>query len=69
MKCIHLLFCMLINIHSLGINECDLGTHNCAQKCTDTLRSYLCDCNNGYELDADGYSCNSKYNFILQFYY
>ena len=44
----------------IDINECELGTHLCAQECSDTLRSYACGCKSGYELDSDGYSCNSK---------
>ena len=45
------------------VNECSLGTHDCAAEatCTDTDGSYTCTCNTGY--DGDGTDCLSK-NFV-----
>ena len=49
----------------LFIQECDkcnLGTHNCDQICIniDGPGSFICDCNTDYELNSNGYSCDSK---------
>ena len=53
---------------SLLIQECDVceqGMHNCAQLCMDMVGSFKCDCNPGYELDSNGYSCNGEFNILL----
>ena len=34
------------------------GTDNCAQNCTNTDGSYMCNCSSGYRLHSDGYTCN-----------
>lgn len=41
----------------LDVNECEEGIHNCAQICMDTVGSYECDCNVGFEIDADQRTC------------
>ena len=46
--------------HVADVNECELGTHNCSQICIDSIGSYTCDCDPGYEMDSDGRTCNSK---------
>lgn len=41
-----------------GIDECKTPEDNqCAQLCTNTLNSYVCSCNPGFQLLADGKSC------------
>ncbi|KAM9425856.1 low-density lipoprotein receptor-related protein 2 [Pholidichthys leucotaenia] len=41
-----------------GINEClDPLIHQCAQICTDTLTSYYCSCDPGFQLMPDGKAC------------
>ena len=40
------------------IDECSEGTHNCSQICINTVGSFICGCNSGYELDRDGATCN-----------
>ncbi|XP_053372837.1 uncharacterized protein LOC123559410 [Mercenaria mercenaria] len=47
-------------------NECYLGISQCGQICENTDGSYICKCNQGYELDADGYSCNDINECELQ---
>ena len=46
--------------HFLDVNECALGKHNCDANanCTDTIGSYMCACNIGYE--GDGFNCTSE---------
>ena len=42
------------------INECDTDNGGCSQVCTNNDESFVCSCNTGYELDADGTTCNGK---------
>ena len=44
----------------VDINECDTDNGGCSQVCTDNDGSFVCSCNTGYELDADGTTCNGK---------
>ena len=39
-------------------NECDTSNGGCAHSCVNTIGSYYCECNDGYELASDGKSCN-----------
>ncbi|CAC5355721.1 unnamed protein product [Mytilus coruscus] len=39
------------------INECELGTHNCQQLCTNTNGSFTCSCRTGYTLNIDQTTC------------
>ena len=51
------------------IDECGTNNGGCSQVCTDNDGSFVCSCNTGYELDADGVTCNGKplymYSYIL----
>ena len=38
-------------------NECDTGIHDCQQYCNNTIGSYMCYCDDGYEL-TDIYNCD-----------
>lgn len=49
------------------INECLNGTDNCEQICTNTLGSFVCSCNEGFELEENGFSCKRKWT-ILAYY-
>lgn len=46
--------------YSADINECESGTHSCDEnaECSDTIGSFDCTCNSGYE--GNGLSCTSK---------
>ena len=48
---------------SIDINECDLETDTCHVNatCTDTIGSYECTCNSGFE--GNGVNCASKDKF------
>ncbi|CAC5419922.1 Fibrillin-1 [Mytilus coruscus] len=39
------------------VNECQLGTHNCQQLCTNTFGSFTCSCRTGYTLNSDLITC------------
>ena len=51
------------------IDECSNGTDTCTQTCTDTHGSFTCGCNTGYELDTDGFTCNSKHLLVYHYDY
>ena len=33
------------------------GTSDCSQMCNNTIGSYNCSCDNGFQLDSDGLTC------------
>ena len=39
------------------INECNTGNGGCSQICTNSIGSFECRCNSGYNLAADGRTC------------
>uniref|UniRef100_A0A669PNV7 Matrilin 2 n=1 Tax=Phasianus colchicus TaxID=9054 RepID=A0A669PNV7_PHACC len=43
---------------------CAVEKHNCEQICVNTPGSYVCQCYEGYELDADGKSCVDVCNSV-----
>lgn len=45
------------------VNECDMGAP-CSQRCYNTYGTFLCRCDQGYELGSDGFACNGE-RFIL----
>lgn len=42
------------------IDECSLGIAPCGQLCNNTLGSFTCVCQEGFQLDFDGRGCISK---------
>ena len=38
-------------------NECVINNGGCDQTCINTLVGQKCECDDGYSLDSDGYSC------------
>ena len=51
-----LFFCFF----SPDINECMQSSSVCEQSCTNTIGSFVCGCNTGFELQSDGISCNGE---------
>jgi hypothetical protein len=51
----------------IDIDECSTNTHNCDINaiCTDTNRSFICDCINGYT--GDGQSCQGLFHLLTMF--
>ena len=41
----------------LDIDECSKGISGCSQLCTNTIGSYTCTCDNGYQLTNDNHTC------------
>lgn len=42
------------------VNECDMGAP-CSQRCYNTYGTFLCRCDQGYELGPDGFACNGEW--------
>ena len=52
------------------INECANDSLNgCNQICTNTIGSFFCECNSGYELGDDLMTCSGLFNNIVTFMY
>ena len=49
----------------LDIDECSDVDNNCQQQCNNTVGSYLCSCQSGFHLNADGATCSSKNHWIF----
>ena len=39
------------------VNECLNNNGGCHHNCHDSDTSYTCSCNNGYQLNSDGHTC------------
>ena len=42
------------------INECNTSNGGCEHSCTNTIGSFNCSCDTGYQLDGNGLNCNGK---------
>ena len=42
------------------VNECEVNNGPCEHICADTFTSFECSCEDGYELNTDGRTCNGK---------
>ncbi|KAL5481924.1 hypothetical protein EMCRGX_G022199 [Ephydatia muelleri] len=47
----------LISQAYIDINECTLGVSGCNQICTNTIGSYICSCNLGYQISSNNRTC------------
>ena len=45
------------------VDECSDGIHDCMQNCNNTLGSYICTCDSGFIIDADGRTCDGKHKW------
>ena len=43
------------------VNECIANNGGCETHCNNTEGSYICSCDNGFELNSDGHSCDGMY--------
>ena len=60
-----MLVCNYFHLHVIDINECARGTHNCQQRCNNTVGSYDCSCNSGYSLSSNGRTCNGQSSQVI----
>ena len=49
--------CLIVFI---DINECNTTNGGCEHSCTNTIGSFICNCELGYQLDENGLNCNGK---------
>ena len=42
------------------VDECALGLSECSHDCTNTPGGYFCECDPGYELNANGLTCDGE---------
>ena len=45
---------------SIDINECDTANGGCEHSCTNTIGSFTCSCDTGYQLDGNGLNCSGE---------
>ena len=45
----------------LDIDECLTNNGGCHHNCQNSEGSFRCSCNDGYQLNSDGYSCEGNY--------
>ena len=51
---------LYINIPHTDIDECAENSSLCEHICNNTEGNYTCDCDEGYELNSNGYSCTGE---------
>ena len=49
----------------IDIDECADVTHGCQQICKNSIGNFSCNCRRGFELNADGKTCDGKYCTVL----
>ena len=49
---------------SLDINECLVNKGGCSQTCTNTIGSFVCSCQNGFDLNSDNLTCQGKVKYM-----
>ena len=55
----------LMDLFYIDINECSLSNGGCAQVCNNTIGSYVCSCNAGYNLENDNHTCSGYFYLFL----
>lgn len=65
-KLLQFIMLSCVNHYQLtDVNECTTGNGGCQQHCHNMNGSYHCTCDNGWQLDPNGHSCNGKMNLVL----
>lgn len=49
--------CMYVHDCCKDIDECDEDVAGCTQLCINSIGSYACNCENGYQLGSDNQTC------------
>ena len=56
--CLGMRYFLCNSVHFvIDIDECTENSHNCSHECINTIGSYVCDCNIGYQLDDTLLQC------------
>ena len=67
------MYSLVLLLLSEDNNECTDGTTQCEVTCRNTPGSFVCECNPGYELATNGYSCQgiviSQFAMLLLYSY
>ena len=50
--------------HFVDVDECLVDKGGCSDTCTNTHGSYLCSCDQGYELMEDNVTCHGRCQFM-----
>ena len=46
-------------------DECIAGTHDCQQQCVNTPGGFRCECDPGFQINADESTCSGMIHSIL----
>lgn len=57
---------MLLFLTFIDIDECSLNSTLCDHVCINTDGSYMCECNEGYQLVSGTNQCQGKLPYITQ---
>lgn len=60
---------ILLLIMFADVDECRVSNGGCDHNCTNTVGSYHCTCNAGYQLQSDKHSCKGNNWFCLNYAY
>jgi len=52
-------------ISALDINECAIENGQCSQLCINTPGSFMCGCQDGFQLDLNERDCISRFDIII----
>ena len=63
----NIIITFLINLLFVDIDECtsSQNTHGCQQLCVNTEGGFRCDCNTGFQLNADNSTCSGNHKQTL----
>ena len=50
----------MCNCCSTDINECGTANGGCEHNCTNSIGSFICSCDAGYQLDGNGVNCSGE---------
>ena len=51
---------MILCVLTSDVDECAINNGGCEQMCSNTIGSFYCTCESGYQLDEDGMNCSGK---------
>ncbi len=58
--------CYCVTNYLTDIDECEEESDDCPQICSNTIGSYTCGCNLGYQLATDQRSCSGECLFLVK---